>query len=46
MLFVNKYVVINDLDLKNEKINAHLVRVNRQVGITEDDARRVIDMIN
>lgn len=44
--FVAKYVVIDDLDLKNEEINAHLVRINGQVSITEDDARRVIDMIS
>jgi len=43
---VDKYVVIDDLDLKNEEINAHLVRTNGQVGITEDDARRIIDMFN
>jgi len=43
--FVDKYAVIDDLDLKNEEINAHLVRVNGQVGITEYDARRVIDML-
>lgn len=44
--FVDKYVVIDDLDLKNEAINAHLVRINGQVGITEADARHIIDMIN
>lgn len=44
--FVDKYVVIDDLDLKNEEINAHLVKINGQVGITENDAQRVIDMIN
>ncbi|WP_234121880.1 HAD domain-containing protein [Clostridium hydrogenum] len=43
---VEKYVVIDDLDLKNEEINAHLVKINGQVGITEEDARCVIDMIN
>ena len=42
----NKYVVLDDLDLKNEEINSHLVRTNAQVGITEDDAMRVIDMIS
>lgn len=44
--FVDKYVVIDDLYLKNEEINAHLVKINGQVGITEADARRVIDMLN
>ena len=43
---VDKYVVIDDLNLKNEEINAHLIRTNGQVGITEDDAMRVIDMLN
>jgi hypothetical protein len=43
---VEKYVVIDDLDLKNEEINAHLVRTNGQVGITEKDAMRVVDMIS
>lgn len=42
----NKYVVLDDLDLKNEEINSHLVRTNAQVGITEDDAKRVIEMIS
>jgi hypothetical protein len=43
---VDKYVVLDDLNLQNEEINSHLVRTNAQVGITEDDAKRVIDMIN
>lgn len=43
---VDKYVVIDDLDLKNEEINEHLVRINGQIGITENDAVRIIDMIN
>ena len=43
---VDKYVVIDDLDLKNEEINSHLIRTNVQVGITEYDEIRVIDMIN
>lgn len=43
--FDNKYVVIDNLDLKNEEINAHLVRINGQVGFTENDAVRAIDMI-
>ncbi len=41
----DKYVVIDDLDLKNEEINEHLIRTNGQFGITEEDAMRVIDMI-
>lgn len=43
---VDKYVVVDDLDLINEEINAHLVRINGQAGITEEDAMRVIDMIS
>ena len=42
---VEKYVVIDDLDLKNEEINNHLIRINKEVGLTEEDAIRVIDMI-
>jgi len=38
--------VLDDLNLKNEEINSHLVRTNTQVGITEDDAKSVIDIIN
>jgi hypothetical protein len=43
---VDKYAVIDDLDLRNEEVNAHLVRTNGQVGITEKDAMRVIDIIS
>lgn len=43
---VDKYVVLDDLDLKNEEINSHLVRTNAQVGITEDDAKSVLVMIS
>lgn len=43
---VDKYVVLDDLNLNNEEVNSHLVRTNAQVGITEDDAMRVIEMIN
>lgn len=43
---VKKYAVLDDLDLRNEEINAHLVRTNRQVGITEEDALSVIDKIS
>ena len=42
----DKYVVIDDLDLKSEDINNHLVRTNGHLGITEEDAIRVINMIN
>lgn len=43
---VDKYVVLDDLDLKNEEINSHLVRTNAMIGITEEDGKCVIDMIN
>jgi hypothetical protein len=43
---VDKYVVIDDLDLKNDEINAHLIRTNGQVGITEEDARLIIQRIS
>ena len=43
---IDKYVVLDDLDLKNEEINSHLVRTNVKVGITENDIKRVINMIN
>lgn len=43
---IDKYAVIDDLDLINEEVNAHLVRTNGQVGITEEDAVRVIKMIS
>lgn len=43
---IEKYAVIDDLDLRNEEVNAHLVRINGLVGITEEDAMRIIDMIS
>jgi hypothetical protein len=43
---VDKYVVIDDLDLKNDEINVHLIRTNVQVGITEEDARLIIQRIS
>jgi hypothetical protein len=48
------YDILSDFDIKllgktpdfsTEEINSHLVRINAQVGITEDDAKRVIDMV-
>ncbi|MDP4146039.1 MAG: methyltransferase domain-containing protein [Bacillota bacterium] len=38
--------VIDDLDLRNEEINSHLVRINPQIRITEADEKYVIDMIS
>jgi len=43
---VDKYVVLDDLDLKNEEINSHLIRTNAMVGITEEDGKRAIHMLN
>ncbi|MCI6692399.1 HAD domain-containing protein [Clostridium sp. SGI.024] len=43
---IEKYVVIDDLDLKNKEINNHLVRVNGEIGITEEDGQIIINMIN
>lgn len=43
---IDKYVVLDDLDLRDEEVNAHLIRTNGQVGITEEDAKRVIYMIS
>jgi hypothetical protein len=43
---IDKYAVIDDLDLINEEVNAHLIRINGQVGITEEDAIRVINMVS
>ncbi|WP_238885436.1 HAD domain-containing protein [Clostridium sp. YIM B02551] len=42
---IDKYVVIDDLDMKDEEINTHLVRINGKTGITEEYAKAVIDMI-
>ena len=43
---VEQYIVIDDLDLRDEEINKHLVRTDGSIGITEEDAKRVIKMIN
>lgn len=43
---VEKYVVIDDLDLKNQEINNNLVKVNGEIGITNEDAQLVINMLN
>jgi hypothetical protein len=43
---IDNYVVIDDLDLRNDEINTHLVRINGHIGITEEDAMSIIDMIN
>jgi len=43
---VVKYVILDDLDLKNEQINSNLVRIDGKVGITEDDLKRAMDILN
>ncbi|MDU1348759.1 HAD domain-containing protein [Clostridium butanoliproducens] len=42
---VGKYIVLDDLDLKNEEINSHLVRTNAMVGITEEDGKCAIQYL-
>ncbi|MBL4934143.1 hypothetical protein JK636_00055 [Clostridium sp. YIM B02515] len=41
----SKYVVLDDLDLGDEEIKQHLVRTNPIYGITETDAKMVINMM-
>lgn len=43
---VRKYVVLDDLYLGVPEINAHLVKTDARIGITEQDATCVIDMMN
>lgn len=43
---VEKYVVLDDLDLRNKEINAHLVRINGKIGLTVKDAKRVIGRLH
>jgi hypothetical protein len=42
---IDKYVVVDDLDLRDEEINKHLVRTNGHIGITEEDALHIIDIL-
>jgi len=43
---VEKYVVLDDLDLNNQVIHAHQVRTNPQLGLTEEDSARIVRMLN
>ncbi|WP_160672122.1 HAD domain-containing protein [Clostridium sp. C8-1-8] len=43
---IEKYVVIDDLLLKDENINAHLVKINGEIGLTFEDALSVISMLS
>ena len=43
---VDKYVILDDLDLKNDQINANLVRIDGKIGINEDDVKHAMDILN
>ena len=43
---IESFIVLDDLDLKNEQINAHLVRIDGKIGITNDDVECAIKMLN
>lgn len=43
---VENYVVLDDLDLNSEIIHAHQVRTNPQLGLTEEDAARIISKLS
>jgi len=43
---VDKYVILDDLNLKNDQINANLVQTDGRVGITEEDIMRAMEILN
>lgn len=43
---VEKYVVLDDLDLKNDQIVANLVQTDGKIGITEENVQHVIKILN
>ena len=43
---VDKYVILDDLDLKNDQINANLIRIDGEFGISEEDVKRATDILN
>jgi len=43
---VDKYVILDDLDLKNDQINANLVQTDGEIGITEEDVKHAMDILN
>jgi len=43
---VEKFVVLDDLDLNNEVIHAHQVRTNPQLGLTEGDISQIVRMLS
>ena len=43
---VDKYVILDDLNLKNDQINANLVQTDGTVGITEEDVKQALEILN
>lgn len=43
---VNKWVVIDDLDLHNDIVFEHQIRTNPEIGLTKRDVELAIKMIN
>jgi len=43
---VEKYVILDDLDLKNDQINANLIQINGNIGITEEDVKHAMAILN
>ena len=42
---VNKWIVIDDLDLRNNIVFEHLIRTNPEIGLTKQDVELAIKMI-
>jgi len=43
---VDKYVILDDLDLENDQINSNLVQINGEIGITEEDINHAMAILN
>ena len=43
---VDKYVILDDLHLENDQINANLIQIDGRVGITEEDVKRAMAILN
>ena len=43
---VDKYVILDDLDLENDQITANLVQIDGKIGITEEDVNHALDILN
>ncbi len=41
-----QYAVLDDLELKDDEVNAHLIRVDGRIGLSEADAKRVVKRLN